>query len=113
MVSFLVNMTHTAQMEFDQRLPTHVNLKIEGNYEQYKSFFLQEEAIVMLTATDWLEKVIYDQKYLDDQNKEFSKAMAHLSYRNIEFSKLIIGKILKSISFANDEGILALLNILE
>lgn len=39
--------------------------------------------------------------------------MAHLSYKNIEFSKLIIGKILKSISFANDEGIFALLNILE
>jgi hypothetical protein len=41
-------------------------MKLDGNYEAYKSFFLQEEALVMITATDWIEKVLYDQKYLED-----------------------------------------------
>lgn len=113
MVSFLIRMTHTAQMELDQRLPTHIDIKLEGNYEAHKSYFLQEEVMVMLMATEWLEKIIYDQKYLEDQNKEFCKAMAHVCYKNLSFSKLIIGKVLKSISFASDEGLLALLNIVE
>lgn len=67
----------------------------------------------MITGTDWVEKVIFDQKYTVAQNEEFCKAMGHLCYKNLEFSKQIIGKILKSMSFASDEGILALLNILE
>lgn len=67
----------------------------------------------MITATDWVEKVIFDQKYTVTQNEEFCFAMGHLCYKNLEFSKQIIGKILKSMSFASDEGIIALLNILE
>ena len=39
--------------------------------------------------------------------------MAHVCYKNLSFSKLIISKVLKSISFASDEGLLALLNIVE
>lgn len=113
MVSFLIRMTHTAQMELDQRLPTHIDMKLDGNYEAYKSFFLQEEAVVMLTATEWIEKVIYDQKYLDDQNADFCKAMAHMCYNNLTFSKMLIGKVLKAISFSSDDSINALLNVAE
>jgi len=113
MVSFLIRMTHTAQMELDQRLPTHIDIKLDGNFEAYKSFFLQEEAVVMLTASDWIEKVIYDQKYLDDQNADFCKAMAHMCYNNLTFSKLFIGKVLKAISFSSDDSITALLNVAE
>lgn len=60
LISFLVRMTHTAYMDFGERLPSHVDLKLHGNYEQYKSYGLQEEALVMITGTDWLEKVIFD-----------------------------------------------------
>lgn len=63
MVSFLIRMIHTPHMELDQRLPTHVDMKLEGDYEAHKSYFLHDEAGVMLTATDWLEKVIFDPKY--------------------------------------------------
>lgn len=66
MVSFLIRMTHTAHMDLDQRLPTHVNIKLEGDFEAHKSYFLQEEAGIMINATDWLDKVIYDSKYSDD-----------------------------------------------
>ena len=88
-------------------------MKLDGNYEAYKSFFLQEEAIVMITATDWIEKVLYDQKYLDDQNTDFCKAMAHICYKNLTFSKLLIAKVLKAISFSSDDSINALLKVAE
>lgn len=114
MVSFLIRMTHTAQMDLDQRLPTHVDIKLEGDYEAHKSYFLQEEAGVMITATDWLDKVIYDPKYSDEQNREFCKAMAHLCYKDLTFSKQLISKLLKAIGgFAADDGLKALLQIVE
>lgn len=67
----------------------------------------------MITATDWIEKVIYDQKYLEDQNGQFCQAMAHICYKNEAFSKMFIYKVLRSISFASDEGLNALLKIVE
>lgn len=66
MVSFLIRMTHTAHMDLDVRLPTHVDIKLEGNFEAHKSYFLQEEANLMITATDWLEKVLHDPKYSEE-----------------------------------------------
>lgn len=109
MVSFLVRMTHTAQMDLDTRLPTHIDMKLSGDYEAHKSYFLQEEAFIMLNETDWLDKVIYDAKY--EENQEFCKAMAHLCYKNLPFSKKIIAKLLKCIGFATAEGLGTLLNV--
>jgi hypothetical protein len=39
--------------------------------------------------------------------------MAHMCFRNLTFSKHIIGKVLKSIGFSSDESITSLLNIIE
>jgi len=111
LVSFLIRMTHTSRMDLDQRLPTHIDIKLEGAYEAHKSYFLQDEAGVMITATDWLDKVIYDPKYTDEQNREFCKAMAHLCYKDLTFSKQLISRVLKAVGFAADDGLKALLQI--
>ena len=113
MVSFLIRMTHTAQMDLDVRLPTHVDIKLEGNFEAHKSYFLQEEASHMITATDWLDKVLHDPKYSEDQNQEFCKAVGHLCYKDLAFSKKLISKLLKSIGLATDEALKARLQIAE
>jgi len=57
----------------------------------------------MLTNTDILEKVIFDSKYTE--NGEFSKALAHLCYKNIKFTRKISKKVLKSISYSNNDDV--------
>lgn len=67
----------------------------------------------MINATDWLDKVIYDPKYTDDQNHDFCRAMGHLCYKDLPFSKKVIAKLLKCIGFATDESLKGLLGIVE
>jgi hypothetical protein len=57
----------------------------------------------MLTKTDILEKVIFDSKYTE--NGEFSKSLAHLCYKNIKFTRKISKKVLKSISYSNNDEV--------
>lgn len=89
-------------MDLSERLPTHSKPKLVSEYEVFKTYFLTEEAYHMLCKTDFIEKVIFDGKYTD--NEEFSKALAHLCYKDIKFTRKIIKKLLKSISYSsNDE----------
>jgi len=49
LIAFLVCMTYTSQMDLETRLPTHVNLPFVSKHESFKTFFLSEEALLMLT----------------------------------------------------------------
>ena len=101
LISFLVRMTHTSVMDLSVRLPTHIDLKFESPHESWKTYFLSDEAWTMLTKTEFLEKIIFDSKY--DENKEFAAALAHLCYKNLEFTRKISKKLLKSISYSNND----------
>ena len=53
----------------------------------------------MLETTDFLDKPMYDAKYTD--NVEYGRALAHLCFKNLPFSKKMIAKIIKCISYAS------------
>lgn len=56
----------------------------------------------MLTKTDFLSRVVNDAKF--EENKNFAKAMAHLCYKDLKFSRKIIKVLIQSISYSsNDE----------
>jgi hypothetical protein len=57
-------MSYTAEMDLEQRLPSHAMLDTAKN-ETIKTYFLTDEAVIMLTKTDFLDKVIFDTKYED------------------------------------------------
>mmetsp|Transcript_6475 Transcript_6475/g.10989 ORF Transcript_6475/g.10989 Transcript_6475/m.10989 type:complete len:299 (+) Transcript_6475:236-1132(+) len=103
LVSFLIRMTHTSQMELEERLATHVSLKPGSQFEQHKSYFLSEEAYIMLTKTNILDTIIFDAKFAE--NKEFAQAMAHICYRNLKFSRKLAKKLLKCISFSSNDQV--------
>ena len=63
----------------------------------------------MLTKTDFLEKIIFDNKYIEVD--EFSKALAHLSYKDLKFTRKIAKKVLKAISYSNNDDVYRLLVI--
>jgi len=89
-------------MDLGERLPTHAAPKLVSEHEGYKSYFLSEEAHIMLTKTEFIEKVIFDNKYTE--NAEFAKALAHLCYKDLKLTRKIAKKLLKSISYSsNDE----------
>jgi hypothetical protein len=90
-------------MELDERLNSHADPKLVSEFETHKSYFLTEEAYIMLTKTDFLEKVIFDSKYTE--NEQFSKALAHLCYKDIKFTRKIAKKLLKSISYSNNDEV--------
>ena len=102
LVALLIRMVHTSNMDLGERLPTLADPKLLSEHEGFKTYFLSEEAHIMLTKTDFIEKVIFDNKYTE--NTEFSKALAHLCYKNLKFTKKVGKKLLKSISYSsNDE----------
>lgn len=90
-------------MDLEERLITHADPKLVSEYESHKSYFLTEEAYIMLSKTDFLEKVIFDNKYTE--NEQFSKAIAHLCYKDIKFTRKISKKILKCISYSNNDEV--------
>ena len=56
----------------------------------------------MLTKTDFLSRVVNDGKYEDLDT--FSKAMAHLCYKDLKFSRKIIKVLIQAVSYSsNDE----------
>lgn len=88
-------------MDLDVRLNTHNDDKL-GQNDQIKTYFLTEEAYIMMTKTDFLARVINDAKFED--NETFSKALAHLCYNDLEFSRKIIKVLIQSVSYSsNDE----------
>jgi hypothetical protein len=54
-------------MDLEERLSTHADPKLVSDFESHKSYFLTEEAYIMLTKTDFLEKVIFDNKYTENE----------------------------------------------
>ena len=46
---------------------------------------------------------MFDSKFTE--NKEYAAALAHLSYGDLEFSARIIGKLLKAVSYADNDAI--------
>jgi hypothetical protein len=100
-ICFLIRQTHTPFMKLDERYPTHVHFeKLEGDYETHKTYELGEEANLMLENSDFLDKPMYDAKYTE--NVEYGKCLAHLSYKNLPFSKKMIAKLLKCITYSTD-----------
>ena len=99
-------MTHTSSMDLETRLSSHKEFKL-SEYEAHKCYFLSQEANIMLSKTDFLEKVIFDTKYVEVE--EFSWALAHLCYKDIKFTRKISKKILKAISYSNNDDVYRLL----
>lgn len=108
LVSTLIRMTHTSSMDLESRLPTHRDFKL-SEFESHKSYFLSQEAYIMLTKTEFLEKVIFDTKYIEID--EFSIALAHLCYKDLKFTRKIAKKVLKGISYSNNDDVYRLLVI--
>ena len=102
-------MTHTAQMDLESRLPTHADPRL-NDHENHKTYFLTDEAVAMLTKTDFLDKVIFDNKYED--TKEFANALAHLCYQDIRFTRKVTKKLLKSVSYSNSDQVERLLVVI-
>jgi hypothetical protein len=88
-------------MDLEQRLSTHADPKPEAPHDVHKTYFLSDEAINMLKKTDFLDKIIFDNKYED--HKEFVKAVSHLCYKNIDMTRKISKKLLKCISYSNND----------
>lgn len=65
----------------------------------------------MLTKTEFLDKVVFDQKYED--NDHFAQALAHLSFKDLTFTRKICKKLLKSISWSNNDQVQKSLKIVE
>mmetsp|Transcript_39087 Transcript_39087/g.59590 ORF Transcript_39087/g.59590 Transcript_39087/m.59590 type:complete len:511 (-) Transcript_39087:53-1585(-) len=101
LVAFLIRMTHTSQMDLGERLPTHFELEAKTPQEEIKTYFLSEEAWLMISKTKYLGDVLYDPKYEDTE--EFGLAMAHLSYKNLSFSRKVCKHLIKSISLSTND----------
>jgi len=56
-------MTYTSQMDLDIRLSTHIEMAFLNKTESFKTYFISDEAVIMLTKTEFLEKIIFDNKY--------------------------------------------------
>lgn len=89
-------------------LSTHKSFELSENVA-YKCYFLTDEAQIILSKTEFLEKIIFDTKYIDVV--DFSEALAHLCYKNIKLSRKIIKKVLKAISYSNNDDVHRLLVI--
>lgn len=102
LISLLVRMSYTAHMDTSERLPTHCVLK-DGDTKHHpvKTFFLSDEAVIMLTKTEFLEKVIFDTKF--DECEEFAQALCHLCYRNLNVTRKVCKKFLKAISYSSND----------
>lgn len=50
-------------MDFDVRLETHYHLLNDDLKNETKTYFLSDEALIMITKTEFLDKVIFDTKY--------------------------------------------------
>ena len=111
LVAFLVRMTHTADMDLETRLGTHADPKRVSDYESHKTYFLSEEAWTMLSKTEFLHRVLFDTKY--EENQEFANALAHLCYKNLPFTRKVTKKLLKSISYSNNDGVQRHLAVVE
>jgi hypothetical protein len=107
-VSTLIRMTHTSSMDLESRLDTHKDFKM-SSLEAHKSYFLSQEAYIMLTKTEFLEKIIFDNKYTEVE--EFSKALGHLCYKDLKFTRKFAKKVLKAISYSNNDDVSRLLVI--
>jgi hypothetical protein len=104
LVAFLVRMTHTNTMDLETRLPTHVDFPdLVSKHEALKPYPLSDEAWLMLTKTDFVDKVLFDAKF--EQRKEFAEALAHLSYGNLSFSRKVCKKVLKGISYCTNDDV--------
>jgi hypothetical protein len=62
-ISLLIRMTYTSSMDFDVRLETHYHLLNDDLKNETKTYFLSDEALIMITKTEFLDKVIFDTKY--------------------------------------------------
>ena len=101
LIGHLIRFTYTSKMDLAVRLDTHNDDKL-GQNDQIKTYFLTEEAYIMLTKTDFLSRVVNDAKFEDLDT--FSKAMAHLCYQDLKFSRKIIKVLIQSVSYSsNDE----------
>lgn len=102
LISLLVRLVYTAEMDISERLPSHYPLKEDDTkVNPAKTYFLSDEAVIMLTKTDFLEKVIFDTKFVECE--EFAKALSHLCYKNLKLTRKICKKFLKAISYSNND----------
>lgn len=90
-------------MNPEERLPSHIEIKLTSDNESVKSYFLSDEAQIMLSKTLFLEKVIFDTKY--DEVEEFAKALAHLCYKNLPMTRKVCKKLLKAVSYSSNEQV--------
>jgi len=60
LIVFLIRSTYTQTMDFDQRLPSHITFEKLEDYEQYKTYFLSEEAQNFVMNTNFINKMLYD-----------------------------------------------------
>lgn len=56
LVSYLIRMIHTKQMDFEKREKTHADTPFTTKYECHKTYFLSNESSQMLQETDFLDK---------------------------------------------------------
>ena len=71
---------------------------------------MSDEAILMITKTKFLESVIFDAKY--DENLEFAKAVAHLCYDNLKFTRQVSKKVLNCVHLSTNDTVDRLLLLL-
>lgn len=103
-IAYLIRFTHTNNMDLERREDTHVFIdKFDGDYEGHKVYPLGEEATQMLMYTDYLDKPLYENKYAE--NQEYALSIAHLAYNDLAFSKRFISKLLKCISYSDQDQI--------
>ncbi len=57
----------------------------------------------MITKTDFLEKVIFDNKF--EEVGEFAFALAHLCYKDPKLSKKVIKILLKAVSYSSNDHV--------
>ena len=89
-------------MDLEERLDTHLDIEV-SKHETHKTYFMFEEAKLMITKTKYIDEVMFDSKF--DNTSEFGKALAHLSYKNIKFSRKICKLLLKTISYATNDQV--------
>lgn len=71
---------------------------------------MTDECQIMLSKTEFLEKVIFDTKY--ETVEQFSNALKHLCYKNLKMSRKICKKLLKAISYSSNDQVQRHLQVL-
>ena len=68
LISYFIRMVYTNKHDMEEPLEIHKDAKLKlTDHEGHKTYFLTEEAEIMLLKTDIFNKIIFDEKF--DDNK--------------------------------------------